>query len=159
MIDQQQLRQIVIKPTLEALSLYSQEAEDLMLGTCAIESRGGTYLKQLNGPALGIFQMEPRTHDDLWTSYLPNNPAVCNKMMRFCLLFNKPKAEVMVYHLTYACAMARILYARHKEPVPKRLEDQAEYYCKFYNSNLGKSTAEEYIAAYGIWNVKPAKGK
>lgn len=53
----------VVRPVLRVMSAWSQPAEDLVMGTAAQESRL-TYLRQLGGgPALGLWQMEPATHD------------------------------------------------------------------------------------------------
>ena len=62
MIDNKQLRELIIGPSLDALQMYSKEAEEILVFTCASESLGGTYLKQVKGPALGIYQMEPATY-------------------------------------------------------------------------------------------------
>jgi hypothetical protein len=45
--------------------LASLNAIQLLMGTAAQESHLGTYLKQINGPALGVFQMEPNTEIDI----------------------------------------------------------------------------------------------
>lgn len=67
-INCEQLRLYVIRPTLEKIELWSEAAENLLLGTTAQESHMGTYIKQVGkGPALGIYQMEPATHKDIWT--------------------------------------------------------------------------------------------
>lgn len=65
------LRDLIIRPTLVEMGHYSPAAEALLLGTAAHESHGGRYLSQIRGPARGIYQMEPATHDDLWRHYLP----------------------------------------------------------------------------------------
>jgi hypothetical protein len=49
------LRQYVIRPTLQRLGLWSLAAENLLLGTAAQESKLGYYLHQLEGPALGLY--------------------------------------------------------------------------------------------------------
>ena len=52
----------LIKRVLRGQNLpRKQSAIDLLLGTAAQESAFGTYLRQVNGPALGAFQMEPAT--------------------------------------------------------------------------------------------------
>ncbi|HQO65941.1 MAG TPA: two-component regulator propeller domain-containing protein, partial [Spirochaetales bacterium] len=66
------LRDLIIRPTLVDMGHYSPEAEALLLGIAAQEARGGRYLAQLRGPARGIYQMEPATHDDLWRHFLPS---------------------------------------------------------------------------------------
>ncbi|KAF0118141.1 MAG: hypothetical protein FD149_866 [Rhodospirillaceae bacterium] len=65
----------VIRPTLLHLGLHSPAAEALLLGTAIQESRLGTYLRQTGGgPALGVYQMEPATHEDIWTNFLAYRP-------------------------------------------------------------------------------------
>ena len=50
---------LVIRPALKKLRLWSPSAEELVFGTAIVES-GLTYLKQHgDGPALGLWQVEP----------------------------------------------------------------------------------------------------
>ena len=61
----------VINPVLRSMDAWSIAAENLILGTAVQESECGYYLHQLgDGPALGIYQMEPATHDDCWNNFL-----------------------------------------------------------------------------------------
>ena len=72
---------LVIRPALEKLSLWSLSAEELVLGTAIVES-GLTYLKQHgDGPALGLWQVEPATHDDLYTNFLNFRPELGSKLL------------------------------------------------------------------------------
>jgi len=159
MYNESQLRLLIIRPTLLVLGLHSPEAEELMIGTCAHESLGGTYLKQVSGIALGAWQMEPSTHNDIWKSYLPNQTFIVNKLIDYCKLrdslgrdaltgLSRPDPNMMIYHLRYACAMARIHYHRKPEPIPKDLDAQALYYKLYWNTKLGKATPEQYIEHY-----------
>ncbi len=148
MYDPDQLRLLIIRPTLLAMGLHSPDAEELMMGTCAQESKGGTYLKQVNGIAYGAWQMEPATHDDIWTRFLPNQHIKCSLMVNHCQIRTKPDASIMIYHLTYACAMARLHYYRKPGVIPKTLEGQAAYYKEFYNTKSGKATEQQYIENY-----------
>ena len=64
------MRELVEK-TIREMGLYSPEAAELLLGTCAQESAYGKYRKQLGGgPALGIFQCEPATFNDIVDNFL-----------------------------------------------------------------------------------------
>ena len=68
-IDVDQLVKYIIKPALGSIvpdRIMSQDAVTLLTGTAAKESIVGKYVKQINGPALGIYQIEPNTHQDLW---------------------------------------------------------------------------------------------
>lgn len=160
-----QFREVILRPTLMALQKWRPEVEELMIGTMAHESKGGTYLVQENGPAVGPFEMEPVTHDDIWLNYLPNQPKLSYDLMTVCGFAYKPKFEVMKYHLVYAVCMARIDYLRIPEPIPKDLQSQALYWKNYYNTKLGKGTPEEYIQDYLIFtgakneSVRERKGK
>ena len=160
MFNNLQFRKLIIQPVLNELTLYSQEAEDLLVGTCAQESRGGTYLfqegtnpdlyasLQKNILAVGPYQMEPLTHDDIWKHLNLSNHYLVDTIINFCNVPNNPTADIMLYNLYYATAMARLDYHRTSEPIPKTLELQAEYYKKYYNTSGGKATIDEYITNY-----------
>lgn len=141
------LRARVIRPTLIALGLDALAAEELLLGTAAQESGCGSRLVQMSGPALGVWQMEPATHDDIWASFLAFRPELANKLQTF-LFTALPKQVQLVGNLYYACAMARVDYFRQAEPLPAPgdLESQAQYYKKHYNSGLGAASVDEYLA-------------
>jgi len=48
--------------------------------------------------------------------------------------------------------MARIHYLRIADKIPSTLEGQAAYWKKYYNSEKGAGTVEEYIANYKKYN-------
>lgn len=156
MIDKSQLRTLV-NQTITFLGLHSQAAEDLIMGTIAQESRMGTYIKQLGkGPALGICQMEPATHDDIWDNYLKYKPALANLLWTLSLdngMFtsdDKPDCTQMMGNLYYAIAMCRIHYLRKPDALPREgdVAGYAAYWKKYYNTSLGKGTTAEFLANY-----------
>lgn len=165
MINPNDLLDCVIQPALEKLQTYKDNTAELLLFTCAVETDGGSYLKQLNnGPALGIYQMEPNTCQDVWMNVVqPDN--------RWRLLmigqFNAtglPAFDRLTYDLQYATAMARLHFARFPERIPAKDDIEAlwEYYKKYWNTELGKAKKAESIAKYkkyrGIKDT-PAKAK
>ena len=125
-------------------------AVNLLLGTAAVESQMGHYIHQIKGPALGIYQMEPRTHLDIWNNYLSYKRGTVSKILSKLELTKRPKAERMIYDLQYATLMARFFYLRVKEQLPE--EDDigalANYWKKYYNTELGKGTPEKFVNAY-----------
>ncbi len=144
-----QFRELIIKSTLNDLIMYSENAEELLVFTCAVESEGGTFLKQENGTALGIYQMEPQTHNDIWQNYIQNKSNL--SMILFSNFhFIRPSEEMLISDLRYATAMARIHYRRVLEPMPNRLKinDIWEYYKKNYNTSQGKAEKDSSIAKY-----------
>jgi hypothetical protein len=154
------LRELVIRPTLQRLQLWSESAEELLLGTAAQESRCGEYLEQLgHGPALGIFQMESATHDDIWSTYLGFREQLKDRVVSLLAQVDlalplraswESLAHQMVWNLAYATAMARLRYLRDRQPLPpaEDIAALAATWKRCYNSRLGKGTENEFVANY-----------
>lgn len=119
---------------------YSEDAVELLMMTAAHESRLGTYIKQKKGPALGIFQMEPTTHNDIRDNFLRY------KKWDFFV----EDYELLEWDLDYAIVMARIHYYRVPKALPKRENpmEMAGYAKAHYNTHLGKATVMQYKEAY-----------
>ncbi|MCP4762127.1 MAG: exodeoxyribonuclease V subunit gamma [archaeon] len=133
----------LIEETLKEVDMYSESAVNLLLGTAAQESAFGTYLKQIKGPALGVFQMEPDTYRDIFDHYLKYRPNMIPWL-------KDRGALVMVYNLRFAIIMCRLRYRRVSEKLPenKDVNGLARYWKKYYNTKLGKGTEEEFIKNY-----------
>lgn len=140
-----QLREYIIRPVLNRIGLYSEAAEELLMLTAATESLCGEYIHQVGGPALGIFQMEPRTHDDIWDNFLKYKPALASHIKVYGRL-----AQQLPGNLYYACAMARIHYLRVKSRLPSAVDVDglAQYWKDHYNTHLGAGRPEEAAHNY-----------
>lgn len=150
MIDPNQLRELVVQPTLRYLDPeipYSEDAVELLMLTAAHESRLGTYLKQVNGPALSIYQMEPATHKDIWDNYFRYNMGIKWLIEE---ISPKRKHEDLVTNLKYATAMTRAHYYRVPEKLPPKedITAMARYAKRYFNTSKGKATVEDYEKAY-----------
>ncbi len=150
MLNCNHLTEYVIKPALEALQLSSPFAIELMIFTCAVESDGGFYLKQINGPALGIYQMEPVTYNDIWQNYIKGRGDLIFKLMSNFGCAVQPPEDQLVYDLFFATAMSRLHYARVKAPLPSSIDPIAlwHYYKKYYNTEQGKAQVQLSIEKY-----------
>ncbi|MBW7929812.1 MAG: hypothetical protein H3C57_00690 [Gammaproteobacteria bacterium] len=148
MIDPGQLRMYIVRPTLVAIGAWSKAAEDLVMGTAAQESRL-TYLRQLGGgPALGFWQMEPATHDDIWNNYLSRKHDLATKVLGAAGFASRPWSEALVYNLRYAAGMCRVHYLRKPGAIPDTLEGQADYWKAHYNTYLGAGHPAQYVRSY-----------
>ena len=143
MFHKDQFRELIRK-VLQDCNLYSDDAVELLMLTAAVESKLGTYLTQIRGPARGVFQMEPATEKDLWENYLKYKPHIVEDIEKYRL----EHPDEMRFNLAYAIIMARIHYLRAPEPIPKTLEGKAEMWKRRYNTYLGKGTVEKAIQAY-----------
>ena len=160
MIDASQMRE-VITDTLNALgSKYADpKAIELIYNTGLVESKY-VYLKQIKGPARGVFQMEPFTAIDICTNYLKYRDALMKKVAEVCMLdwkyFLKPNEDdwqnILTSNLLAQVCMTRMHYRRVPKPLPRTLEDQAIYWKSFYNTHKGKGTPQhfaEIVSKYG----------
>jgi len=149
--DKAQFRQL-IRETLEETGMYSDAAVELLMLTAAVESNLGTYLRQTKGPAIGVFQMEPATYQDIYESWFRSRPAEFrDKVERFVEkhVGSERSAVTMGYNLKYAILMARLHYFRVKTPLPSNNTTLlAEYWKRFFNTPLGKGTVEKAVEKY-----------
>ncbi len=148
-IDPKQLRDMITR-TLLNLNLHSEAAVNLLMGTAAQESHLGSYFRQLNqGPARGIFQMEPATEKDIWENFLEYRPVYAGSVF---VVASAGSADVnaLEFNLAYQIAMARIHYLRVPEKLPdaEDIEGMARYWKKYYNTFKGAGTEEEFIENY-----------
>jgi hypothetical protein len=150
MINAKQFRNIIVRSSLEMLGHWSQEAENLLVMIMSWESKGGTYLEQVNGPAQGIYMMEPATHDDIYENFISKNEKLSNRLDALfdCNEVSHWHANMMAINMIYATAMARIFFLRVKEPIPLGLHELAAYAKKYWNTEKGKATPDDYYQAY-----------
>jgi hypothetical protein len=150
MLNSSQLRELIIKPALSDLILYSEDAEELLVFTCANESDGGSYLKQVKGPALGIYQMEPETYNDIWQNYIISKNDLYLKLLHSFEASRMPSEDRLIYDLRFATAMTRIFYSRIKEPLPKATDIDGiwNYYKTYYNTSAGKADYNQALDKY-----------
>lgn len=160
-LNKQQLKDLIINPTLMEMGpqFASPYAVELLLGTAAQESHLGEYIKQLgNGPALGIYQMEPATYRDIWENFIRYRHEIKRALVRMFPDISTrrasdvsewqlipPPAERMIYDLKFATVMARLHYYRVDEPLPRDPQEYAMYWKTYYNTEEGKGTVAEFL--------------
>lgn len=144
------LRDCVIRPTLKHLGLYSPAAENLVLGTALVESKA-EYLRQIKGPALGLWQIEPATWQDLHENFLRFRTDLRARLDELSTTAKMTEGPLeMVGNLYYGCAVCRLIYRRAPEPLPDAddAEGMASYWKRFYNSSLGSGTVQRALAHF-----------
>jgi len=118
---------------------------DLLIGTAATESYLGRWMKQINGPAIGLFQMEPNTIKDIKENYLKYRPALRRQLEKVSNILD---TSDFINDIEQQIVYARLHYMRVSKPVPTTLEGKAAHWKKYYNTYLGKGTIEKYMKDY-----------
>jgi hypothetical protein len=159
MINVKQFREYIVNPALMRLEPaipWSLAAENLVIGTAIHESKL-TYVDQLApgaGPAYGPFQMEKFTYDDLWSGYIAHRPELKQKLLAMAGFDDEVRPPVieMYGNFFYAAAMCRVFYRSRPGalPAPDDIDGLARYAKKYYNTELGKATIEDYAKALRI---------
>ena len=150
MFDNMQFRLILLRPSLVAINLYSEDAEELLIATMANETLGGTFLSQVNGPALGVYQMEPQTYDDLWRHFIANDVPLMKNILNACQYIQIPPSQHLLWNLRLATIMARVYYLRARTPLPSKDDLDAiwKYYKDYWNTSKGSAVQDVFIKSY-----------
>ena len=138
------IRENIIRPALQLSYLWDENSEMLVFLTGIAES-GYTNLKQVSGPALSYWQIEPDTHTFL-KEYLekPERVNLKSRILSACEMIILPSHHQLVYNMRYAAIMCRVRYLNAKPCIPfwNDAVGMAEYHAKWYNRG-GKADVEK----------------
>lgn len=148
-MNKSQLIKFVIEPVLLDMECYGMDAVNMLIMIAAHESRHGYYLHQDPGPAVGIFQIEPATHDDMIAWLERDRPELLQKLFNWT---SKVDPEMMAGNMYYATFMARCFFLRFPEALPATPEAMAAYAKKKWNTVEGKATPADYLKAFKEWS-------
>ena len=151
MLDQIQIKK-VINDIVQKLDLNNKGAVELIYNTGLVESKY-VYLKQIKGPARGLFQCEPWVAVDICENYLKYREKLMKKVAEVCYLdweyFLSPNENnwefILTTNLSAQVAFCRLHYRRVPKPLPTTLEEQAVYWKSFYNTAKGAGTVEKFL--------------
>jgi len=152
----QELHNIIIN-TLQPLGLHDKNSEALIMGICATETDFGKYRRQkgfakksLRQGGLGIYQIEAATMDDILYNYLlPRKHNLYTPVLNLCTS-NMCNEENLISNDIFATAICRCFFLRFKESIPDAndVEDLARYWKRYYNTEKGKGTTEDFVTKY-----------
>ena len=131
------LRELVIRPTLLLLDEWSPTAENLLLGTAAQESQLGFRLQHDEGSGLGCYRISARTHIQVWDEYLVTDPELASRLRGLASQqqFLRSPHNELITNLGYATGIAWMVYKRHKLMThdDASVRDLAEYWLDYYS--------------------------
>jgi|TARA_R100000501_G_C2582199_1_gene85049 hypothetical protein len=138
----------IIDWTLKKIDMHSKDASSLIYKTGMAES-GYRALSQMGeGPAIGFFQLEPATMKDIMENYVAYRKPILESLKS--LGYAEDDSEYRVKsNIALQVAFCRLKYKRDPFPLPSwwNTRDQAEYWKRVYNTELGKGTVEHFLEA------------
>lgn len=155
-IDCRQLADQVVEPVLASLFVDEPrmpptlDALALILGTAAVESRMGRYIRQMGrrggyARARSPWQVEPATARDLIQRFRVFAPSI-----RGYTLPGLSVTDQLPGNLYLGALFCRVKYRSCPGALPAwhDVEGQASYWKTYYNTAAGAGRPEDYVAAY-----------
>lgn len=131
------LRELVIRPTLVSLDEWSPTVENLLLGTAAQESLLGFKMQSPQENGVGLYRISAHTHIQVWDQYLVTDPELASRVRGLASQqqFLKSPHTELITNLGYATGIAWMIYKRHRQTLPEDADTSAlaQYWLDFYN--------------------------
>lgn len=111
-ISAEHLREHIIKPTLEYLDVWSEDAEEDLLNAALQRTDVGMFSDQRG--AMGLFRITTAQHRDIWDRYLAFKPEIASRVRGLAsqrAFLSDPDKELQT-NLSYCTAIAWLLYQR-----------------------------------------------
>jgi hypothetical protein len=161
-INASDFRSYVIQPALAALAPagipVTKTAGDLLMATAAMETDLGTWLTQVGGPALGVFQIEPESLDNLVSRLSAKQVTAL-----FSVMPAQPTgaemsgwvAENIEGNLLLAAAICRLFYwqAPFAMPASSTVSRLWTVYKTWYNTAEGGATMADFVTALKLTDL------
>ena len=139
------LKDEVVRPALALMGpAYSTEAAvSLVTGTALVETNA-SYLKQIAGPALGLFQMEPTTLFDIWDRWLklPEQAGLRSRLIETIPIVSDIETQV-VFDMRFAAIMCRCKYRMSEAALPAVGDPLGM--CKFWKAAYNTATGAGWV--------------
>lgn len=142
----------LINRTLKRMDMFSKDATELLMLTSAHESHLGRYIRQVRGPALGVFQVEPLTHNDHFRYLNVKNGTDPDLYDRVTSVMGAQEPDLLRLEsdLVFQIADARLHYYMIPEPLPlwSDILGMAEYWDTHFNRNPARGFPEDAARDY-----------
>ena len=161
MINVAQFRSEIVRPALKAADMWSEAAENLVLGTAVQESLLAWVKQRGSGPALGFYQMEPATAADICHRFLSTRASLAASLAKaawphvssapaYSHLSKQDIARLLVEDMRFATIMCRLRYWMMPQPLPAAtdIDGLSNYWKRWYNTPLGRGRAGEWADKY-----------
>lgn len=127
----------IITPTLHKIGLYSESALNLIAGIGSVESGYRTRI-QVDGPALGFWQVEPETERDCWVNFLAFREGLAQSL-KDLVYPHAPGPALLGTNDQYDAAICRVILLRCPQALPQPYDavGMCRYWKAHYNTAGG----------------------
>jgi len=151
-LDPRHVLELAVRPALAALgpAYATLSAEQLVLGTAAAESGFSDLRQGGGGPALGLWQMEPATFQDLASRFLAVRQDLASVIVSIAAAGEPLRPDQLAWNLRLGAALCRVRYLYDRAPLPPagNIAGHAATWKRVYNSAQGAGSADHYLKAW-----------
>ncbi|ACI52185.1 conserved hypothetical protein [Gluconacetobacter diazotrophicus PA1 5] len=148
------IKRNIVAPVVLDLDIPGDEFARIQLMTGIGNAETGYRTRrQVDGPALGFWQVEPATHDDLWRNWLAYRPALAEVARTYlpAQFEDRLDAQALVLSDRYAACIAALVFYRSPVPLPARGNARAQCaaWKQAYNTAAGAGAVDlQHIALF-----------
>ena len=150
MLDLTHFRLYIVRDALKAAGWWSQEIENLIVGTAMVESNIQMLVQMGGGPARGLFQIEKRSFEDV-VGYIKRDSQKIKAICGACGFSVLPEdVDHVIWNLRFAVLITRMFYYRIPEALPNSddYKEMSNYHKKYYNTVYGKTDVSKSIEIF-----------
>ena len=147
-----ELRDLVIRPTLEYLDQQDLSYEELLIATAAQESSLLFHCQCERTGGLGLYRITPNKHREIWDKVLINDPETASRIRGLASQqqFLRAPHQELLTNLSYATAIAWAIYHCFEIYLLQDLSTMA----RFWSQHFDNGTGDERDAGHFILNYR-----
>lgn len=134
-----ELRDLVIRPTLECLDQQDIGYEELLVATAAQESSLSFHCQCERTGGLGLYRITPAKHREIWDKVLVNHPETASRVRGLASQqqFLRSPHQELVTNLGYATAIAWSIYQCYEANLMQDLSTMARLWSQYFDNGTG----------------------
>jgi hypothetical protein len=146
-----ELKDLIIRPTLQYLDQQEIGYEELLVATAAQESSLAFHCQCERTGGLGIYRITAGKHREIWDKVLIKNPEIASRIRGLASQqqFLLAPHQELVTNLSYATAIAWAIYQCHEANLMQDLSTMARLWSQYFDNGTGdERDAGGFISRY-----------
>ena len=146
-----ELKDLIIRPTLQYLDQQDIGYEELLVATAAQESSLAFHCQCERTGGLGIYRITAGKHREIWDKVLIKNPEIASRIRGLASQqqFLLAPHQELVTNLSYATAIAWAIYQCYEANLMQDLSTMARLWSQYFDNGTGdERDAGSFISNY-----------
>jgi hypothetical protein len=134
-----ELKDLIIRPTLQYLDQQDIGYEELLVATAAQESSLAFHCQCERTGGLGIYRITAGKHREIWDKVLIKNPEIASRIRGLASQqqFLRAPHQELVTNLSYTTAIAWAIYQCYEANLMQDLSTMAKLWSQYFDNGTG----------------------